>query len=204
MLESQRKTREQNQNQNGFGVPMGLNLGASVNLVSDWLPQGSDGCCGGTRGSGHQISGPNGSSQVATFRKVSSLVFGGKERSVTTRCNSTPGRVFLASNKQGQGPTGVNAANRIDWHFKGSENIDQQKLALANFNAGSIERRPNRKNHQAGWDQAQRKAPEARFGIAGTKRKQHDGGNYPGNCFTETRSKDLHIANDSLAPGVFA
>lgn len=204
MLKSQRKTSEQHQNQNGFGVPMGLNLGTSVNLVSNWLPQPSNGCCGSSRVGGHQIARSNGSSQVATLWKVSTLVLGGKERSVATRGNRTPCRVLLASNKQSQCPTGINSTNRIDWNLEGSENVDEQYLALANFNPRPIEHRPNGKNHQAGWGQAQCHTPESRFCVAGTKCQQHDGGNYPGNCFAEAGSKDLHIANDSLAPGVFA
>lgn len=204
MLESQRKTSQQRQNQNGFGVPLGLNLGTSVNLVSSRLPQTPNGCCGSTGIGVHEISGSDGSGQVATLRKVSALVLGGKERSVATWRNRSPGRVLFGTNVKGQRPAGIDSADGIDWNLKGSKDINEQNLALTDFNTGSVKHGPNHKNHQARWSQAQGKAPEAGFGKARSKSEQHDGGNYPGDCLTESGSKDLHIANDSLAPGVFA
>ena len=205
MLErSNRHTNEHAQAHQGAGVPLsghGLNLTLGFSGV---LPEPSDVGSGSSRVGVHQVPRSNGASEVSGFGQVRSLVFGGKKRSVSAGCGCTPGGVLLLSNENSQSPTGIYSADTRHWDFEASKNVDYADGVFAHLDSWLMESGPDQKNEECCGGDACCNSPETRMLEASNKGEQHDAEHYVGNDLAKTRSKALHLHNDSLATGVFA
>ena len=168
------------------------------------LPEPTNVGGGSTGLATNQVSRSNRASQIGAFGQMATLVFGGKERSVSSRSGSTPSRVSLFAAVKRQGPTRVDSTNGTKRYFDGSKDIYESDLALTNRNLRVVETRPGKQKAQAHWSQALGKAPKTSFFNTCPQCQDHDAQYYPGDYLAKARAKDLHLVNDSLAGGVFA
>ena len=168
------------------------------------LPEPTNVGGGSTRFTANQISRSNRAGQIGAFGQMATLVLGGEERSVSSRCGSTPSRVSLFTAVKRQGPTSVDSTDGTQRYFDGSKDIYEPDLALTNLNLGVVETRPGEQKAHAHRSQALGKAPKARFFDACPQCQDHDSQYHPGDYLAKARAKDLHLVNDSLAGGVFA
>jgi hypothetical protein len=168
------------------------------------LPEPTNVGGGSTRLATNQVSRSNRASQIGTLWQMASLVLGGEERSVSSRCSSTPSRVSLFTAVKRQSPAGVDSTNGTKRYFDGSKDIYQSDLALTNLNLRVVETRPGQQKAQSHWGQALGKAPKASFFDTCPHCQDHDSQYHPGDYLAKARAKDLHLVNDSLAGGVFA
>ena len=202
------QSSKQQQCNQGAAVPGNDNFvtsGRKVTLsISETLPESANVGGGSTGLTANQISRSNRASKVGTLGQMTTLVLGGKERSVSSRRGSAPSRVSLFTAVKRQGPAGIDSANRTKRHFDGSKYIYQPHLALTNLDSRVIEACPCEQKAQAYWSQALRKSPKASVLKACPQRQAHNAQHHPGDYLAKARAKDLHLVNDSLAGGVFA
>jgi hypothetical protein len=168
------------------------------------LPEPTNVGGGSTRFTANQIARSNRAGQIGAFGQMATLVLGGKERSVSARCGSTPSRVSLFTAVKSQSPTRVDSTNGTKRYFDGSKDINESDLALTNLNPRIVETRPGKQKAQPNWGQALGKAPKTSFFDACPQCQDHDSQHHPGDYLAKARAKDLHLVNDSLAGGVFA
>jgi hypothetical protein len=202
------QSSKQHQRNQSAAVPSNDNLFTGNRKVTLSIPEAfpePTNVGGGSTGlTANQVTRPNCASKVGALRQMTSLVFGGKERSVSSRRGSTPSRVFLFATVKSQSPAGVDSADFTKWHFDGSKYIYQPHLALTNLDSRVIEASPGEQQAQAYWSQALRKTQKASILKACPQRQAQNAQHHPGDYLAKARAKDLHLVNDSLAGGVFA
>lgn len=151
-----------------------------------------------------QISGPNGSGQVAGLGEVATLIFRGEEGGVSAGSGSSPSGVLLFPNEECQSPAGVDSRDYFKWDFDGSKDIHEPDFTRAHLNSGLVEQDPNQKSSEGCGCNCTSDGPKTAFSDSASDGQSHDQTNNPGDYLAKTRSKDLHNTNDSLATGVFA
>ena len=202
-LEAQGYNQQNNQSSDRLEVPGARDARNQV-VVSLGFPKTPNNSSRSTRVAGDQVSWSNGAGKVGAFRKVSTLILSGKDRSVSTWSAGAPGVVFLFTGEQGQCPTGVNPCDCTPGNIKGSKNISESHSALINFHPG----KPKEQNHKVTNKYHARQHAEATLGAFGSEnhadykgQEQHDAN---GQNAAEFRSKNLHDSNHPVSKGVFA
>ena len=202
-LEAQGYNQQNDQSNDRLEVP-GARYARNQVVVSLGFPNASYNSSRSTRVAGDQIAWSHGAGKVGAFRKVSSLILGGKDGSVSSWSAGAPGGVFLFTGKQGQCPTGVNPCNCTPGNVEGSENISESYPALINLHPG----KPKEQNHKVTNESHARQHAEATLGAFGSEnhteyqgQQQHDAN---GQNAAEFRSKNLHDSNHLVSKGVFA
>ena len=202
------QSREQQQGNQSASVPSNnywpTDTREVTRCVPQALPEPTNVGGGSTRLTAEQIARPNRAGQIGTLGQMASLVLGCKERSVSSRCGSTPSGVSLFAAVKSQRPPSVDSTNGTKRYFDGSKDIYQSDLALTNLNLRVVETSPGKQKAQPNWGQALGKAPKASFFDTCPECQDHDSQYHPGDYLAKARAKDLHLVNDSLAGGVFA
>ena len=205
MLERGNRHSSQNaQSHQGSGVPFHRNgLGLTLGFPGV-LPEPSDIGRGGAGVGVYQVARSYGASEIGRLRQVGSLVFGGKERSVSSWSSCTPGGVLLFSDIESQSPARIDSADALQRDVKGSKHVYYSNAFFAYLNPWLMESSPDQKDKQCCGGDACCNSPETGVLKASKKGEQHHGNHYVGNDLAKSRSKALHLHNDSLATGVFA
>lgn len=184
-----------NHQQNGQGRNPGPVNSAGLKLLNAGpaFPKSSNVGGGSTRISVDQITGPNRSGKVGTFRQVRALILGGENAGVTTRRWSPPGAVFFGSREDGQREARVDSLNCTEAHGVLAEDVVDANQVCFDLNLWKPEhnnRQVAKKHHD--WKRPKGSANALADAANKPGQRQNADAN-PGQNSGKPRVKNFHV-----------
>jgi len=202
-LQNRSDSQKQAQKYQGGNIPLPADA-CNSGLIARAFPDSS---YNRSRGSGvacNQISGANSPGKIRTLRQVTTLVLGGENGRMATRCTSAPSRVFAIGSENRQCPLCVNAIDCSPRDVNRVEDVSKSNASLVNFHPGQ----PEDQNYYVG--QQGKGGKHGKHCICtgiyscyiNRQQQQTDGGN--SHYATKSGIEYLHDSNHPARKGVFA